>query len=399
MGSETVDPGGAARLRVVLAPDSFKESMTAARAADAMAAGVLAADPDADCVRIPMSDGGEGFADAIGTALAAERHRVRVTDARGGSTTATLVRSGDLAVIDVASAVGLALVAPRDRDVMAADSRGVGELIRAALDSGARRLVVGLGGSATNDGGAGMLQALGARLLDRDDRPVSPTPAGLRRLARVDLAGLDPRLEQVGIEAACDVTNPLLGPNGASAVFGPQKGATPEQVAELDRILEGMVRLSPPRAHDLATAPGAGAAGGLGWALMSFLGANTRPGVDLLAGTVGLAGAIRGASLVLTGEGSVDAQTLAGKTIAGVAGLAATAHVPCVVLAGRVGPGAEVLLDRGVTALLPILPEVTDLPTALRDGPANLEHAAAAVVRIFRAGRGDPSGVHHSDGR
>lgn len=373
-------------LTVVLAPDSFKESMTATVAAAAMAAGVRSALPDADCREVPMSDGGEGFAEAIGTALGADRLEVRTHDARHRPISAAIVLSGDLAVLDVASAVGLELLAPPDRDVMASDSRGIGELVGAALEAGARRLVVGLGGSATNDGGAGMLVALGARLLDGDGRPVDPTPQGLARLARLDLSGLDPRLRTVRVEAACDVTNPLLGPQGASAVFGPQKGATPEQVESLDRILSRLVACSPSETHPVARAPGAGAAGGLGWALMAFLGAVPRPGVELLAETVGLARLVATADLVLTGEGSVDAQTLAGKTVAGVAGIAAAAEVPCVALAGRIGAGAEELLGHGVSALVPIVPEVGDLATALQNGPENLRRASASVLRIFCAG-------------
>ncbi|SDB91975.1 glycerate kinase [Raineyella antarctica] len=391
MGMETKGPAVGPAVRVVLAPDSFKESMTAAQATEAMAAGVLAADPGATCVRIPMSDGGEGFAEAIGTALGAERVPVAVRDARGRAAQATLMRSGDLAVIDVASAVGLAMVEPTGRDVMHSDSRGVGDLVRAALDGGARRLIIGLGGSATNDGGAGMLVALGAVLTDADGRELPPTPEGLRRLARIDLSGLDPRLARLQVQAACDVTNPLLGELGASAVFGPQKGASEVLVRELDAILSGFVRLSPEPVRSLAAAPGAGAAGGLGWALMGYLGALTRPGVELLAETVDLPAAVAGASLVLTGEGSVDAQTLSGKTVAGVAGICAGAGVPCIVFAGRLGPGSEVLLGRGVTALLPILPEPADLPVALREGPRNLHRATTAAMRIFLAGRASGS--------
>lgn len=383
-------------MRIVVAPDSFKESMTAPEAAAAMAAGVRAASPGATCIEVPMSDGGEGFAEAIGIAVAAEYLTVAVTDARGRPATARLVRSGDLAVVDVASAVGLGMVAPADRDVMLSDSRGVGALVRAALDSGARRLVVGLGGSATNDGGAGMLTALGARLLDDRGIPVTPTPAGLRRLARVDLSGMDPRLAHVRVQAACDVTNPLLGDGGASAVFGPQKGASPTQVRELDSILAGLARLAPARARALAAAPGAGAAGGLGWALMAFLDATPRPGVELLAETVDLAGRVADAALVLTGEGSVDAQTMSGKTVAGVAHIAERAGVPCVVLAGRIGPGAEGLIEHGVTALVPIVAEVADLGTVLRDGPRNLARTSEAAVRIFLAGAASAATSHRN---
>lgn len=373
-------------VRVVLAPDSFKESMSAVEAAAAMVRGVRAAAPRTECTAVPMSDGGEGFAAAVGTALGADPLEATVSGARGRPVHATLWRAGDLAVLDVASAIGLALVPPADRNVMASDSRGVGELLLAALDAGTRRLVVGLGGSATVDGGAGMLVALGARLLDADGRTVPPTPEGLTHLDRVDLAGLDRRLADVRVQVACDVTNPLLGPAGASAVYGPQKGATPAQVAQLERVLNRVVDGSAPAARRLAQAPGAGAAGGLGWALMAFLGAAHRPGVELLAETTGLAAAVAEADLVLTGEGAVDAQTLSGKTVAGVARIAADAGVPCVVLAGRVGSDADPLLAHGVTALVPILPETMDLPTALRQGPVNLERAAATVLRVFLAG-------------
>lgn len=373
-------------MRVVLAPDSFKESMSAVEATAAMVRGVRAVAPRTECVAVPMSDGGEGFAAAVGTALGAEPLEATVSDARGRPVRATLWHTGDLTVLDVASAIGLALVPSAERNVMASDSRGVGELLLAALDAGSRRLVVGLGGSATVDGGAGMLVALGGRLLDTNGRRVPPTPDGLAQLDRIDLSGLDPRLARVQVQAACDVTNPLLGPAGASAVYGPQKGATPAQVEQLEGVLTRLVDSCPPAARRLAQSPGAGAAGGLGWALMAFLGAAHRPGVELLADTTGLAAAVADADLVLTGEGSVDAQTSSGKTVAGVARIAAGAGVPCVVLAGRIASDSDPLLAQGVTALVPIVPEAMDLPTALRHGAVNLERAAATVLRVFLAG-------------
>ncbi len=369
-------------MKVVCAPDSFKESMTASEAARAMARGVRRVVPDADVVEIPLSDGGEGFLDALSIALGAERVTVDVPDALGRTSTADLGIAGDLAIIEVAQAVGLEAIRPEDRAVVDSSTAGVGVLIRAALNAGVRRIIVGLGGSATNDGGAGMLAELGVRYVDATGQTVTPTPAGLEHVASIDSSGLDPRLTDVTVEAACDVTNPLCGPRGASAVFGPQKGASPEDVERLDALLHRLAALD--NGEAVAERPGAGAAGGLGYALMRHLGATMRPGIDLVTDTVGLADAISGADLVLTGEGSVDAQTLDGKTPAGVAAIARTAGMPCVVLAGRVAADADVLLDAGVTALVPILPQVMDLATALRQGPESLERATATTLRLAR---------------
>lgn len=365
-------------MRVICAPDSFKHSMSAPEAAAAMARGVRAAHPGADTVEVPMSDGGEGFTDAIAGAWGAEVVEVPVLDALGRSRVGRLAVAGDLAVFEVATAVGLEAIADSERAIMAADSRGVGQLIRAALDAGARRLVIGLGGSATNDGGAGMLADLGVRFLGEDGVVLDTHPSALAGLVRVDAAGLDPRLRGVDVRVACDVDNPLLGDRGASAVFGPQKGATPAHVAELDAILG---RLADRSGHaPVAETPGAGAAGGLGFALLAFLGAELVPGIELVCDTVGLADQVRGADLVLSGEGAIDAQTLSGKTPAGVAAVARAAGVPVVLFGGRVAPDAAVLLDHGVAAIVQVTPEGTALPDALRGGPANLEQAVARYL-------------------
>ena len=372
-------------MRVICAPDSFKESLSAVEAAAAMARGVRSVVPDADVVEVPLADGGEGFVDALASALGAEVRTIDLPDALGRPSRGRFALLGDLAVLEVAQAVGLGAIAPADRDILRSSSAGVGHLVRAALDAGARRLVVGLGGSATNDAGAGMLATLGVRFLDADGRPVLPVPAELQRATTVDASGLDPRLEDAIVEAACDVTAPLCGPTGASAVFGPQKGATPDLVGVLDALLGRLAVLSGRAA--VATLPGAGAAGGLGWALLAFCGATTRPGIELVAELTGLDAAVADADLVLTGEGSVDAQTLQGKAPAGVARVAAAHGVPVVILGGRIAPDADVLLQAGVAALVPITQGVTDLPTALREGASNLERATAMVVRLYRAGR------------
>lgn len=370
-------------MRIVLAPDSFKESMSAAEAAAAMARGVRRVLPGADCVELPMADGGEGTVEAMVATLGGELRSVPVTDALGRPATGTIGLIGTLAVLEVASAVGIGMVEEELRDPLHATSRGVADLLRAALDAGATRVVVGLGGSATNDGGAGLLVGLGAVLRDAGGQHVDPLPVALDAVAEVDLAGLDPRLAEVEIVLACDVTNPLLGPEGASAVFGPQKGADAASVERLDRALATLVgALEEAAGRSVRDVPGAGAAGGLGAALLA-LGAHRRRGVEVVREAVGLEEAVAGADLVLTGEGSIDAQTLAGKTPAGVAEVAARFDVPVVAFAGRVAPGAEVLLEHGFTAVVPVLPAVTDLPTALREGAANLENAVATALRLI----------------
>lgn len=372
-------------MRIVIAPDSFKESLTARAAAEAIAAGVRDAAPAAETVLVPMSDGGEGFVDAVASAWGAQRVEVRTVDALGQPIGMVYGLDGHRAVMDVASCAGLELIAPEDRDVLRSTTAGLGLALADAVSRGATEVLLGIGGSATNDGGSGMLRALGARLLDTQGREVEPLPLGLAGLASVDASALEERLGGLRLAVACDVTNPLTGPEGATAVFGPQKGVTPEMVPVLDGALAALARAS--GRAGLAERPGAGAAGGLGFALTAFLGAALEPGVDLVAEAVGLEDAIAGADLVLTGEGAVDAQTAHGKTPAGVAALAAAHDVPCAVLAGVVRPGAEVLLDRGATELIEITPEGQGLEEALRRGAENLRSAAAAcVTRMIEGG-------------
>jgi glycerate kinase len=367
-------------MKIVLAPDSFKESMTAAQAITAMRDGVHDARPDAECVGVPMADGGEGTVDAVVDALGGKHVSVEVHDALGRPVTARYgyVPDHRLAVIEMAAAAGLELIAPHERDVLRASSFGVGQLIASALDLGAGEFIVGLGGSATNDGGAGMLTALGAALLDADGAPLPPGGAALAQLHRIDLDGLDPRLRSARVRLACDVTAPLLGPGGASAVFGPQKGATPADVAVLESALATFARVAQ-AAH--AETAGAGAAGGLGFGMLEFLGATARPGVEVVAETVGLEQALHGSQWVFTGEGSVDAQTMLGKTPFGVARVAARTGTRVAIFAGRVAEDASVLLDNGVDEIVGITAAGTPLPQALRDGPRALRQAAAELCR------------------
>ena len=385
-------------MRIVCAPDSFKHSLTAAEAAAAMARGVRAVWPDAEAVEVPLSDGGEGFTDAIADALGARVVDVPVQDARGRPATGRLALAGDVAAFEMASASGLEAIADDDRDILASDTRGVGQLVRAALDAGATTLVIGLGGSATNDGGAGMLAELGVRFLDAGGRVLATTPAGLADLASVDATGLDPRLVDARVRVACDVDNPLLGDRGASAVFGPQKGATtPELVTRLDATLARLAELSGHAA--VADAPGAGAAGGLGFALLAFAGAELVPGIELVCDTVGFHDTVAGADLVLSGEGSIDAQTLSGKTPAGVADVAGAQGVPVVLFGGRVAPDADALrADGRVAAIVGITPDGQSLPQALANAAANLERAVADHLanRPRRTASGEPAEWPHA---
>ena len=373
-------------MKFVLAPDSFKESMTATDAVTAMQRGVLSVFPDADCVGAPMADGGEGTTEALADALGGVIVIAPVHDALGRPVSARYgyVGTERLAIVEIAAAAGIDLVAVADRDPRITSSYGVGELIGHALDRGASRFIVGLGGSVTNDGGAGMLQALGAQLLDAQGQDLPGGGAALARLDRIDLSTLDPRLAGTTFEIASDVTNPLLGATGASAVFGPQKGADPAMVGELDAAL-GVYStvIAALTGQDVAARPGAGAAGGLGAAFLAFFRADMRRGVDVVMDAVHLADLIAGADFVLTGEGSIDLQTLNGKTPLGVAEAAAVHGVPVIAFAGRIGSGAEVLYDHGFTALVPIVQSVSDLPGALADGAANLERAVATTCRLL----------------
>ncbi|WP_135453660.1 glycerate kinase [Mycobacterium sp. DL99] len=373
-------------MKIVLAPDSFKESMTASQAVAAMREGIRSVLPDAECIGVPMADGGEGTVDAVVDALGGDRVTVEVSDPLGRPVRATYgyIAERRLAVIEMASASGLELVAPADRDILRASTFGVGQLIIAALDHGAAELLIGIGGSATNDGGAGMLTALGVSFTDAAGAALPPGGAALARLRHIDVSGLDLRLADTHIRIASDVTAPLLGTGGASAVFGPQKGATPDDVEILEAALTRLVAVTGAAlGHARPDRPGSGAAGGLGFGLMEFLAAECAPGVDVIAQAVGLEQSLAGAAWVFTGEGSVDAQTMLGKTPFGVARVAVRTGARVVIFAGRVAADADVLLANGVEKLVAITAPGTPLDQALRDGPAALARAAAAVCRTL----------------
>ncbi|WP_290787039.1 glycerate kinase [Halomonas sp.] len=377
-------------MKILICPDSFKDALPAAAAAHAIACGVRRLKAEIELVECPLADGGEGSLEALLAATGAERRTATVQNALGRTTHAAWGWQAErrTAFVELAEASGIQALAPAERTALHSTTHGVGELIRAALDAGAERLLLTLGGSATNDGGAGMLMALGARLHDAAGRELPPGGAALEHLAELDLSGLDPRLADLHVEAAVDVDNPLLGERGSSAVFGPQKGATPDDVARLDAALARFADVAAGAlGEEHRDLPGAGAAGGMGFAARAFLGAELRPGIELVMEQVGFAGLLADADLVITGEGQLDGQSLAGKTPVGVARAAQARGVPVVVLAGRLAPGWQAAMAEGVTAAF-----------ALADGPMALEEALArcaelladraeSTVRLFIAAR------------
>ena len=377
-------------MRVVIAPDKFKGSLTALEAAEAMARGLSRVDPSSEIDRVPMADGGEGTVAALVAATGGSYRTVTVTGPLGDPVVASfgLLGDGRTAVLEMASASGLWLVPPALRDPLRATTRGTGQLLLAALEAGARRVIVGIGGSATNDGGAGLGQALGFRLLDTHGRELEPGGGELDRLARIERTDQVAVLGSATIAVACDVTNPLCGPQGASAVYGPQKGATPEMVERLDRNLGHFADIV---ARDLDVAvrdiPGSGAAGGLGGGLVAFAGGRLEGGVNLVIEAVNLRERLHAADLCLTGEGALDGQSAFGKTAVGVARLAHSLGCPTLAIAGSIGPGAEAVLEQGVDAYFSICPGPVHIDEAIEKASELLENATAQAVRAFLAGR------------
>lgn len=376
-------------MKIVIAPDSYKESLSAAEVATAIETGFRAVFPDAEYCSVPVADGGEGTVDALVAATGGRRIAATVTGPLGDPVAAFYGLSGDgtTAVIEMAAASGLALVPSAGRNPLRATSRGTGELILAALDAGARRFVLGIGGSATNDGGAGMLQALGVRLFDTSGDELGAGGGALAELARIGLDGLDPRLARCVLEVACDVDNPLVGPRGASAVFGPQKGATPAMVLELDANLAHFAVLME-RATGVAVAdvPGSGAAGGMGAAMLAVLGARLRPGIDIVMEAVGLEREVADADLVITGEGRIDSQTIHGKTPIGVARVAGRHGKPVIGIAGCLAADAAVVHAHGIDAVFSVLYRPCTVEEALRDAAANVEMAARNIAATLKVG-------------
>lgn len=373
--------------RYLCAPDSFKESLTAMEAARAMAQGIENADHDAEVRCLPMADGGEGTARALVDATGGSMRAVPVHDPLGRPVEGHfgLLADGTTAVVETAEASGLALLEAKERNPLIASSYGTGELMLAVVRSGAKRIIVGLGGSATNDAGAGLLQALGVRLLDKNGNDLAHGGAALANLTTIDISTMDPALKNVAITAACDVTNPLTGPTGASAVFGPQKGASKDDVATLDAALAHFAQVIDSQLGVAVNdVPGAGAAGGIGAALKGFLNAEFRPGIAIVIEQSGLDAAAQWADVVFTGEGSIDFQTKFGKTPAGVAETAKRHGKPVIAVAGHIGTGIDELHEVGIDAVFGIAPGAASLSELLADAAANVTRTTEQIVRTLQ---------------
>lgn len=373
-------------MKFVLAPDSFKESMTSMEACNAMERGIKKVFKEAECVKVPMADGGEGTVEALVHATGGKIETLSVTDPLGNKVEAFygILGNGETAVIEMASASGIQLVKREERNPLITTTFGTGELIKAALDEGVKHLVIGIGGSATNDGGAGMLQALGGKLLDKDGNQIAFGGGSLKNIKNIDLSSLDKRLKYVSIEVACDVTNPLVGEKGASAVFGPQKGATPEIVKILDDNLSHYASvIKKDLGKEVSKIEGSGAAGGLGAALL-LLGGELKRGIELVIKHTELAKKVNNADFVFTGEGSIDSQTIYGKTPMGVATVAHNYKVPTIAFAGKVGEGIDGLYEIGIKSIFSIMTGVSDLDEALENGAINLEITTENVARLLK---------------
>ena len=370
--------------KVVVAPNAFKGTLTATEAAAAIARGVREVFPDAEVVEVPVADGGDGTVEALVSANHGDYRAAQVEGPLGDPVSAEygLIESGRKAVVELATASGLTLIPLSRRDPRRTSTYGFGQLLEAARRDGAETIIAGIGGSATNDGGAGMAQALGYRLLDADGRDLTRGGAALSRLQRIESAGFDRGWRSVAVKVACDVTNPLTGPSGASAIYGPQKGADEAAVRELDAAL---ARLAEVIERDLgkrvADIPGAGAAGGTGAGLVAFLEADLLPGAPLVVDAAGLDAKLRGADLVITGEGRADEQTAYGKAPGEVAKRAHAAGIPVVLLAGSKGPGWEALSKLGVTSVVTLTEEGVNLQQALNEPGRMLTRAAVVACR------------------
>ncbi|MET6679014.1 glycerate kinase [Citrobacter amalonaticus] len=377
-------------MKIVIAPDSYKESLSALEVANAIEQGFREIWPDADYVKLPVADGGEGTVEAMVAATAGRIVDVDVTGPLGEPVTAFFGLSGDerTAFIEMAAASGLEQVPAALRDPLKTTSWGTGELIRHALDAGVDHIIIGLGGSATNDGGAGMVQALGAKLLDARQNEIGKGGAALDALARIDISQLDPRLAVCCIEVACDVTNPLTGKEGASAVFGPQKGATAETIDRLDTALVHYAQvIARDLEVDVLELAGGGAAGGMGAALYAFCGAQLRRGIEIVTDALQLDACVADADLVVTGEGRMDSQTIHGKVPVGVAKVAKRYHKPVIGIAGSLTADVGIVHEHGLDAVFSVIYTICTLDDALKNAAENVRMTARNVAATLKMGQ------------
>ena len=377
-------------MKIIIAPDSYKESLTAMEVATAIEAGFRQVMPDAEYIKLPMADGGEGTVQSLVDASNGTIIEHQVTGPLGEQVPAFFGIMGDdkTAVIEMAAASGLHLVSPNLRNPMLTTSYGTGELILAALDHGVDHIIVGIGGSATNDGGIGMAQALGVQLLDNKGQALGFGGQALAQLASIDITTVDPRLAHIKLEVACDVDNPLCGKKGASHIFGPQKGATPAMVAALDQHLDHYAAIiKRDLAIDVKDMAGAGAAGGMGAALLGLFNAQLRSGIEIVIDAVHLGDIIKDADLVITGEGRIDSQTIHGKTPIGVARTAKKYHKPVIGIAGCLSQDCGVVYDHGIDAVFSVVPAAMSLEHAFNNAAVNVELTARNIAAIYCLGR------------
>ena len=376
-------------MKIVIAPDSYKESLSATEVAQAREKGFREIFPDAQYVSVPVADGGEGTVEAMIAATHGSAHSALVTGPLGEKVNANWGMSGDgkTAFIEMAAASGLALVPPEKRNPLITTSRGTGELILQALDSGASNIIIGIGGSATNDGGAGMVQALGAKLCDANGTEIGYGGGSLNTLNTIDVSGLDPRIKHCAIRVACDVTNPLVGEQGASRIFGPQKGATEPLILELDRNLAHYADIiKKSLGVDVKNVPGAGAAGGMGAALMAFLGAELKSGIEIVTQALNLEEHIHDCTLVVTGEGRIDSQSIHGKVPVGVANVAKKYHKPVIGIAGSLTRDVGVVHQYGIDAVFSVLTSIGTLEEAFRGAFDNIYRASRNIAATLAVG-------------
>jgi glycerate 2-kinase len=376
-------------LKIVIAPDSFKESLTAMEVAESIEKGLKSVFPEAELIKVPMADGGEGTVQSLVDATGGLIYNKMVTGPLGEPVEAFfgILGNGKTAVIEMAAASGLHLVTKEKRNPLLTSTRGTGELILTALDHGVKHIIIGLGGSATNDGGAGMAMALGASLLDESGMEIGEGGGALLNLARIDITEMDKRLANVKFEVACDVDNPLTGDRGASAIFGPQKGATPEIVEKLDQNLAHYAKvIQRDLGKSINEVPGAGAAGGLGGGLLAFLSATLKSGVNIVIAATGLAQQIKGADLVITGEGKIDGQTIYGKTPIGVAKTAKLFDVPVIAIAGNVASDSTIVHEHGIDAVFSIIPGIIHLEDAFANAAYYVESLSTNLAKMMKMG-------------
>lgn len=377
-------------MKIVIAPNALKGSLTAAQAAESIADGIRRAIPDAELVLQPVTDGGDGFIDVLQQALQATPQHYTVTGPVGSQLEASYLLSKDkhTAVIEMAAAAGLALLRPDQLAPMTSNTQGVGELILDAINKGAVNIILGIGGSATNDGGMGMAQALGVQFLDKRAKPLTPGGATLIDIATIDTSSLDPRIKQTSVQVICDVDNPLLGKRGAANFFGPQKGASPEQIQQLEAGLAHLSALIHKQLGiEVSTRPGAGAAGGLGAGTMAFLDAQLQPGAGSVLKLLDFDTMLTGADLVITAEGQLDSQTAFGKAPSEVARHAKNAGIPCIAITGRLNESIENLATIGITSVYSICSDSISTADAMKNAAKYIKATATQAINNFCAGR------------